>query len=273
MAGDILRWLRAQRPELASFLEYWNIEPSKRRRESQGKRLGELAGDVRWFDSWSQLPATGVRGFIVTNELLDAMPVHRLGWDAGRKEWFEWGVTSVGEDFGWVRMPVTPDLRAGGMLPKMPGELLDVLPDGFTTEVGPLAVEWWREAANVLRSGKLIAFDYGLAAEQFFTPERRDGTLRAYHRHHQSNDLLAHVGKQDITAQVNFTAIQQAGENAGLRTESFLTQAQFLTGIVAKLSESGTFANQWTSGRARQFQTLTHPEHLGNSFRVLVQAR
>src|SRR6185437_14491760 len=92
-------------------------------------------------------------------------------------------------------------------LATLPPELLNVLPDGFTTEVCPAAVDWWRQAARALKSGKLMTIDYGLRAEQFFTPTRRDGTLRAYHQHHQSNDLLARPGEQDLTAQVNFTAI------------------------------------------------------------------
>ena len=85
--------------------------------------------------------------------------------------------------------------------------------------------------------------------------------------------MLAIPGEQDITAHVNFTAIHAAGESAGLRTDAFLTQAQFLTGIAARIwKDEGSFG-KWTPERTRQFQTLTHPEHLGRSFRVLVQER
>ncbi len=273
LAGDILRWLQANRPDIASLLQYWILEPSIRRKQSQEKALGALAGSVRWFDSWNALPPSGVNGFIVSNELLDAMPAHRLSWDATRKIWFEWGVTVDGDDFVWTRMEEVQGTSFGGLGPELPLELLEVLPDEFVTEICPAAVDWWRHAAGVLKCGKLIAFDYGLTAEQFLTPERKEGTLRAYYRHHQSNDLLARVGKQDITAQVNFTAIQKAGESAGLKTEVLATQAQFLTGIVAQMTKNRQLLNQWTSTRVRQFQTLTHPEHMGNSFRVLVQAR
>ena len=157
-------------------------------------------------------------------------------------------------------------------IPVLPNELLAVLPDGFNTEVCPAAIEWWRSAAKTLRDGKLLAFDYGLTAEQFFTPERKSGTLRAYHQHHVSHDILERAGEQDITASVNFTAIQNAGESAGLVTETFSTQAQFLTDTVAASANDAGF-NEWFAPRTRQFQTLTHPEHLGQSFRVLVQNR
>jgi SAM-dependent MidA family methyltransferase len=97
--------------------------------------------------------------------------------------------------------------------------------------------------------------------------------LRAYFRHHLHNDLLANVGEQDITAHVNFTAIQQAGEAAGLKTEQLVTQSQFLTRIVERMSNRQDSSVEWASAWNRQFQTLTHPDHLGRLFRVLVQSR
>ena len=148
-----------------------------------------------------------------------------------------------------------------------------MLPDGFTTEVCPAAEEWWRTAAIALGCGKLVTVDYGLSADEFFMPEREEGTTRGYHHHRPSSNALANPGEQDITAHVNFTAIRTAGESAGLKTNSFLTQAKFLTSIAAQTwKDEGSFG-EWTAERTRQFQTLTHPEHLGRSFQVLVQSR
>ena len=118
-----------------------------------------------------------------------------------------------------------------------------------------------------------MTFDYGLEAEQFFTPERKDGTLRAYYQHRQNNELLARVGEQDITSQVNFTAIREAGEAEGLQTEAMTTQARFLTRLVQREIEKNPESQTWTPARTRQFQTLTHPELLGRAFQVLVQVR
>jgi SAM-dependent MidA family methyltransferase len=117
-----------------------------------------------------------------------------------------------------------------------------------------------------------MTIDYGLTADELISPERPRGTLRAYHRHHASDDVLAHVGEQDLTAHVNFSVLQAAGESAGLKTESFQPQAQFLTQILGKAAKDDSFG-AWTSAQTRQFQTLTHPEHLGRNFRVLVQSR
>ncbi len=280
LARDILLRLQGHRPELFRSLEYWILEPSLRRRESQQETLGGFIRSVRWFDSWTDLPPAGVRGVIFSNELLDALPTHRLGWDAARKKWFPWGVTLAGEELVWTRMPeggefdIQAAARAVPGLPwNLPPDLIEVLPAGFSIEVCPAATEWWRGAARALKSGKIMTLDYGLTEEEFFAPERKQGTLRAYYRHHQSGNLFAHVGEQDITSQVNFTALMNAGLSEGLRTESWTTQAQFLTGILEGMYAKSASVREWTPAQTRQFQTLTHPEHLGRSFRVLVQKR
>ena len=272
LASDILTWLRANRPTLAKALEYWILEPSPVRMRRQETMLKDFKQQIRWFDSWGALPAK-VRGVIFSNELLDAMPVRRLGWDAEKREWFEWGVAMQGEQFIWTTMPGGSQSASDHpAVLKFSEELIAVLPHGFTTEVSPLATQWWRQAAETLAAGKLLTVDYGLTTEEFFAPERKDGTLRAYFHHHQNTDLLARPGEQDITAQVNFNAIRAAGEIAGLKTDEFTTQSKFLTGILERAGKESLFAD-WTATRTRQFQTLTHPEHLGRSFRVLIQSR
>ena len=86
----------------------------------------------------------------------------------------------------------------------------EVLPDGFTTEVSPAATAWWRRASRALKTGHLLTIDYGLDGQQFFAPERKNGTIRAYHRHHSTSDLLLNIGEQDLTAHVDWTAAESA---------------------------------------------------------------
>ncbi len=206
---------------------------------------------------------------VFCNELLDAMPVHRIGWDATKGEWFEWGVSAADGQFVWTRLS---QATAGIEIPVLPPALLAVLPDGFTTEVCPVAVRWWRKAAELPGTHWMMAFDYGLEADERFVPERVAGTLRGYRAHQVVQDVLACPGDQDITAHVNFTELQASGESAGLVTDTFSTQAQFLTCLAADAWKDPGFAD-WTSKQTRQFQTLTHPEHLGRAFKVLVQRR
>ena len=273
LAADILNWLQIHRPKLFAEIEYVIIEPSTRRQEWQQNTLKSFARRVNWFADFEnfqfKIKNFKLRGVLFSNELLDAFPVHRYGWDAKEKNWFEWGVALTGEKFTWVKMR-QQDLPSA--ISHLPSALLSVLPDNYTIEISPTAENWWRAAAGILEIGKLLAIDYGFNADEQFSPARLNGTLRAYHRHHVSDDLLAHPGEQDLTAHVNFPAIQKAGEEAGLKTELFCTQPQFITHIFKKAVAKKAFANL-DAKQVRQFQSLTHPEHLGRAFRVLVQSK
>ena len=273
LAADILRWLKKNRAELFSEIEYCLLEPSPRRQGWQRETLKEFAPQVRWFlnveDLKLKTPNSKLHGVIFSNELLDAFPVRRLGWDATNKKWFEWGVTLEDEKFIWTRLPENLQPSAFNL---QPSGLESVLPDNYTIEISPAAESWWQAAANLLAHGKLLTIDYGFTAEEQFSPSRTKGTLRAYHQHRVSDDLLAQPGRQDLTAHVNFSALQKTGEAAGLATESFCTQPQFLTRIFSAAVKQNEFA-PLDAKQVRQFHTLTHPDHLGRAFRVLIQTR
>jgi SAM-dependent MidA family methyltransferase len=298
LARDILTWFRANRPKLCQSIQYWIVEPSSRRQDWQRRTLAQFHPQVRWVKSLAELGETArpggdpdspsLRGILFSNELLDALPVHRFGWDAARSVWFEWGVTLSNGVFVWTRLTeqqseiAPPEILSDGTLQlrdlsSVPltassTDLRKALPDGFAIDLCPAASQWWRQAARILDYGKVVAIDYGLTSDELFSPERTGGTLRAYHRHHLSPNVLENPGEQDLTAHVNFSALRQAGEAVGLKTEVFLTQEQFLTRIAASVFNGQTAFGQWTPERTRQFQTLTHPNHLGRSFRVLVQS-
>jgi len=265
LAKDILNWLQTNRPKLFSEIEYIILEPSPRRQEWQRETLKQFAPRVRWLSRFNDSTIQRFNGIIFSNELLDAFPVHRHAWDAKNKNWFEWGVAVDGKKFVWTKIQ-NSEFRIQN------SELESVLPDGYTIEISPAAEIWWREAAGILQRGKLLTIDYGLTSDELFSPARADGTLRGYFRHHATDDILANVGEQDLTAHVNFSAIQKAGEEAGLKTETFSTQTKFLAQILEKTLAHNIFGER-NASRTRQFQTLTHPEHLGRAFRVLVQSR
>ena len=298
LARDILTWMRKHRPDLFRRLEYWIVEPSNIRQKWQQRTLGDFTTQARWatdLGKLSPIPHSAlriphsrrVRGVIFANELLDALPVQRLGWNAKTRTWFEWGVAFSEGEFVWTKLSEGRRPKSEGRNPKaegrnqkweqpgitgLPAALLDVLPDDFTVELCPAGEEWWRQASSTLERGKLLTIDYGLEAEEFFAPDRKEGTLRAYHRHQLTPNVLANPGEQDITAHVNFTALQAAGTSAGLKTDTFATQAQFLTAIAAQIWKDETLHDKWSSECVRQFQTLTHPEHLGRAFKVLLQS-
>ncbi|HVU06908.1 MAG TPA: SAM-dependent methyltransferase [Verrucomicrobiae bacterium] len=284
LAKDVLDWLRIKKPQLFEQINYYILEPSPRRTEWQRENLKDFP-NVRWISDFNAPTLQHFNGIIFSNELLDAFPIHRFGWDAKEKKWFEWGVAFDGEKFVWERLSnslVPQNGEKAGVrgalvdspfsILHLPSALLEALPDNYTIEISPAAEDWWRNAAGILQSGKLLTFDYGFTADEQFSPARTSGTLRAYFRHHHVDDILANVGEQDLTAHVNFSAIQKIGETAGLKTEIFYSQPKFLTQILEKTLKAKNFG-EWNSARARQFQTLTHPEHLGRAFKVLIQSR
>lgn len=266
LAADILGWIQAQRPALFDRLEYGLIEPSEIHRGWQEEKLRQWTPKVKWFSTVTKLQGDGAARIIFGNEFLDAMPVHRLAWNRAAQQWEEFFVNWENGAFVWRRGVPEPELT--GALPEIEPPLMEVFPDGFIFEHSPAAMVWWNLAARALSKGKLLTIDYGFADGDGFRPERSKGTLRTFSRHHGAEDLLRNPGDVDITAHVNFPALEAVGLQAGLTTEIFTEQGRFLTQIFARMNKSGLSASQ-----TRQFQTLTHPEHLGRAFQALVQSR
>jgi SAM-dependent MidA family methyltransferase len=263
LAFDVLDTLEDSEPALFAKLQYWIVEPSQPRRYIQ-QRMLERFRNIRWFNSLAEISGR-VWGVIFSNEWLDAMPVHIFRWNAVAQHWNELGVGVSSGQLTWVELPWESIGK-----PKLPGELLSVLPDGYIAEMSMEAIRYWHEAAMALAGGKLMTIDYGGTLSELLSPARTSGTLRAYSGHRLVQDILKDPGEQDITAHVNFSEIRRIGKASGLKTETFTTQSQFLSGIARKM---WTRTGSWPQHQVRQFQTLTHPEHLGRPFRVLVQSR
>jgi SAM-dependent MidA family methyltransferase len=271
LAADILAWFEEKRPDLLRRLEYWIVDPSIIRRGWQKKALSSWSSIVKWTEDVGDFAARSVNGIIFSNEFFDALPVHRLAWDSLDLRWRECRVKSVKDSFVWC----LGDLDAAliGQVPNVPHDLAKVLPEGFITEVCPAATKWWTAAAQALEKGKLLAIDYGFHAENPLRPDRPHGTLRAFSRHHGNDDLLANPGEQDLTSDVNFFALEQAGKAAGLDQAKLLRQSAFLVQAYSNIHESSEYLTDLGRKTMAQFQTLTHPEHLGHRFQVLTQYR
>jgi SAM-dependent MidA family methyltransferase len=269
LAADILDWTSRHRPDVFERLEYCLLDASPARRAWQEETLRSWLPKVRWvpgIESWGR---RAIAGIIFSNEFLDALPVHRLAWSAAQQHWQEGCVAIQGSAFAWVWQ--SPAAELADFLPQVPDALTGVLPDGFAVEVCPAAITWWRAAAASLRRGQLLTMDYGLVGEERFHSERAQGTLRAFSRHHASADLLNRPGEQDLTAHVNFSALMEAGNAAGLRTVDLARQSKFLTETFARTRQDPAGFEPWDNKRTRHFQTLAHPEHLGHKFQVLIQ--
>ncbi len=161
-------------------------------------------------------------GCVLANELLDAMPVHRVGMLDG--ELVEWFVTAAGDGFGEVPgEPSTPALAA-----RLEREGV-VLREGQRAEIC-LAIEEWLRTARLDR-GYLLVIDYGYPAAELYGPRRLGGTLRAFRGHHVTADPFRAIGRQDLTAHVDLTALELAAADAGLDHLGRTTQAEFVIGL------------------------------------------
>ncbi len=265
---DVLSGLRTFAPETLEKIRCVIIEPSPRRREWQRETLSALRDRVCWCAGWNEVVEEigPIYGVIYSNELLDAFPTRRFIWDADAGRWFELGVAAEADLLIWTRL-------AGDVDPGVDPDLFTHLPNGFIHETSPDAIQWWTEAAASLRSGRLLTIDYGARSEELLNPVRSNGTLRAYRDHTHVDNLLADPGEQDLTATVNWTAFQEAGERAGLASAEAVKQSSFLIRILEKAVQSHASDWQLSPKQIRQFHMLTHPEHLGRKFQALVQAK
>jgi SAM-dependent MidA family methyltransferase len=216
---SIVEGLRAEGAGLAEVLRY---EPIERNHH----RLEELR--ARWTRAGlaDRLVASDDRvvGAIIANELLDALPVYRVRMvgEALRELFVTWDADRLVEVPG---PPSTPALAARLLADGVS------LRDGQTAEICLAIDPWVAAAAASLERGVLLIIDYGHPAETLYGPRRHNGTLRAYLGHRVHADPFRHIGRQDLTAHVDLTAIDHAATAAGLERLGWTSQAEFLVGL------------------------------------------
>ena len=226
---------------------YSIVELSGSLRARQTVRLAAFGDRVRWLDA---LP-DAMRGVIVGNEVLDAIPVTLLHWDGA--QWHERGVANDGERFIWSD-------RATALRPPIEGPFMP----GTVTEIHPQAEAFVRTLAMRLQRGAAFFIDYGFPESEYYHPQRDGGTLMCHRAHRADDDPLADVGEKDITAHVNFSGIALAGQDAGLQVLGYASQARFLMncGLLDLLqgADVSTVANA---------QKLLTEHEMGELFKVI----
>lgn len=221
MAVAILSALRDAGTDLIRAIRYQPVEVDPRRVAALHYHVSGVGiGDV--VEAPDDVPLTGI---VLANEVLDALPVHRVVQRGN--ELLEVRVGLDGTRFIDVETaPSTPALFV-----RLAAEGVS-LADGQRAEVCLALDAWVAEAAADLANGVLLLIDYGYPATELYDPvRRRDGTLRAYVRHTVHDDPYVHVGRQDLTAHVDVDAVIRAAEAAGLTHLGTTTQAEFLVGL------------------------------------------
>ncbi len=240
--------------------------------ETLGRRVPHLLPRVQWLD---RLPPAGFRGVVLANEVLDAMPVHRVGLGARSREDLEWYVGDEDGRFAWRAGPVSaPPVTAA--IARIREDAGPALGPGYVTEVGLAASAWVRSLGTMLAGGALLVIDYGFPRREFYHPQRSGGTLMCHYRHRAHDDPLILTGLQDITAHVDFTSLAEAAAESGLRVAGYTSQADFLLALdlLAMLESARRDAGE--AGRldlANQVKRLTLPSEMGEVFKVLALTR
>jgi len=266
LARDILLQLELENclPEY-----YYIVEISADLKQRQQSRLAEeiphLYPRIKWLD---KLPATGFKGIILANEVLDAMPVHLFeNTDSGAKE-IEVNLDTAGE----LQLQCSEGLSP--LLEKwFQREDIKQLQfaDGYISEVNLVMEAWIQALGKCLQQGLVLLIDYGYPRHEYYLPERNKGTLICHYRHHCHDQLLFLAGLQDITAHVDFTAVAESAVDAGLAVSGYTNQASFLSGCgilsLAESSAAGDLDKQISI--SQQIRTLIMPEEMGEIFKVI----
>ena len=254
---------------------YAILEPSADLRERQRERLGRglippVFDLVEWLDG---PPEPAWNGVLFANEVIDALPTSRFTLHEG--EVFEEHVSVDGEGrFARSDRPADPLLAAA--VRHLERSLGLSFADGYRSEILPQLPYWIQAVMGGLQAGAMLFVDYGYPRREFYLPQRDNGTLRAFYRHHVHNDAHRWPGLQDLTASVDFTALAESGTQAGFDLAGYCSQASFLlgNGLPQLLEEAESRASEIQLQKLRnEAKTLTLPSEMGERFQVMGFAR
>lgn len=267
LAASMLNALARRRgPSAAGSLAYSILEVSPELRERQQGTIATFApaeaGRVDWLDRLPQ----DIDGVVVLNEVLDAIAPRVVARRGGA--WFERGVAWKNQALAWDERPLADSRLLALARARFPAE------GDYVSEINPAAEALVATLARRLRSGALMVVDYGFPRAEYYHPQRCDGTLMGHYRHRSHADPFLWPGLSDLTAHVDFTAIAEAAEGAGMRVAGFATQASFLLGcgILDLLAATGAPESTTYLREAAAVQKLISPAEMGEMFKVLLLA-
>jgi len=250
---------------------YAILEPSADLRERQREHLQRslvptLFDRVEWIDGPPETPWQGV---LFANEVIDALPTPRFSLLEG--EVYEEYVALDGNgQFMRADRPADPLLAAA--VRHLERTLGNEFADGYRSELLPQLPYWIQAVMGGMQAGAMLFVDYGYPRREYYLPQRSDGTLRAFYRHHVHNNAYLWPGLQDLTASVDFTALAEAGTQAGFELVGYTHQASFLlgNGLDERLQEAARHAD---AARQQQLHNevrrLILPTEMGERFQVM----
>ncbi len=234
---------------------YTLLEPNADLRERQHHTLANAPVPLQWLD---QFPSN-FNGLVIANEVLDALPIRRFQITEDGPRWLE-----VTHHEGVLQYQL-------GAQANLPFET-DHLPLGYRNEFCELFTPWLQSLRDAVNQAVILLIDYGETRPHYYAPTRSDGWLRCYYRHRVHHDPFWSVGLQDITTSVDFSAVMDAAQQAGLVIEEFVNQGRFL--MDWQIGPRFETAFRQADARqqvhlAQQMRTLLLPDEMGERFKVL----
>lgn len=283
LAAIMLSYWQTVAPECLAAAHYTLVEKSSSLQKAQQQRLQPLQdqGITLEWSTFTAIPQDSVVGCLLSNELVDALPVHRVVLTAaGLQEQYITIADSEDSRFQFVLGDLsTPNLNHYferlGMSIEQP-----TYPLGYTTEVNLAALPWLEQVASKLHQGYVLTLDYGYSANRYYSPTRSQGTLQCYYRHAYHDDPLVNVGQQDLTAHVDFTTLALYGQQQGLTSLGTAPQELFLMALglgdrlqeLAQLQSTDGATLTYAIQRRETLHQLINPMGLGK-FTALIQGK
>jgi SAM-dependent MidA family methyltransferase len=269
LAAQVLDFCEVKFPDFYGALRYVAVERSASRRE-QAMTAAKRHATGEHFTASAEVPLQIAAGCFFSNELVDALPVHRVVMDGG-------SLKEILVDFRDGRfVDLVAPLSTCAITEYFAAQGI-TLCERQHAEAGLEACDWISEVGRRLARGYVLTIDYGHPANDLFDDHHMRGTLLSYQNHRATEEFYASPGEQDLTAHVNFTALESWGKRSGLETAGFTSQTAFLLALgqgneFADLYDDGQTEAERTKARL-QLKTLIHPEGMGERFQVLVQQK
>ena len=248
--------------------KYFLFETSADLRNKQQEYIRQQIPHLEKIISWlDEIPESTFNGIILANEVLDAMPVHRFVFSDNQV--MELNVGYVENRFVWRVNHF--DNETFQVVYRELNPFLDTWPQGYTGEINTDLQPFISSFSDTIRQGVILIVDYGYPRQDYYHPQRIDGTLLCHYRHRVHNDPFFYPGLQDITSSVNFTCLAEAAVNAGLDVCGYTTQAHFLMScgleeVIKQMEEGNSLDNASLSSQIRQ---LTMPGEMGERFKFI----
>jgi SAM-dependent MidA family methyltransferase len=250
---------------------YLILEPSATLREVQSETLSALPEELRRRIEWvDRPPETGFGGLVLANEVIDALPVARF--EIGEKsEILEQCVTTDEDRLAWTSRPARDRLRRA--VEDLQQQLPEPLSAGYASDLCVDLPGWIRTVTEPLTRGLILLIDYGYPRAEYYHPDRSDGTLVCHYRHRAHFDPFVWPGLTDLSTFVDFTAVADAGVEAGLSVAGFTSQAGFLLSAGVHELVDRIADDHRRMERAGELKRLTLPGEMGEKFKVIALTR